>query len=558
MIEKIVNVKVQEDGFDSVSKKVVDLDNDISHLESQNNRLAKSFKGSSQSVLDNGGAMGLLNDATGGYAMMVKDAVEASDLFTKSTKAQTVAQSISNLVVGTSTGAMKAFRIALVSTGIGALVVGLGLLIANFGKVKDAVLKLMPGLKLVGDFISTIVDAVTDFIGVTSDATRELDRLNEQAEKNLARNKLALDAYGDKYDEFTKRQIEAKNNYYQKVKEINELEGISEEEKLRRIALMGQRANREILKARQDREDELQKKRQEELEKERELAKKRAEEEKRRAEERRKADEEEFKRKQELFKLEGEALFKSIEERKTAEAELAEMQKAFFNDEMERIEKKAEAYATDIEKNKANDELSFETRLMLNKLFLDQVSRDTELSQDQIDDIKLKSAQAEIELNKLKKEAIIGDALQTLNSVAQLAGEGTAIAKGVAVAQATMSGIEGVQNAYTTAQKSPITAFFPAYPIVQAGLAGVFSALQIKKILSVDKSGKGGGGSAVGGGGSAPQPPQFNIVGQSGTNQLAQSIGARQGQPIQAYVVGNEVTSQQALDRNRMQTATFG
>lgn len=558
MIEKIVNVKVQEDGFDSVSKKVVDLDNDISHLESQNNRLAKSFKGSSQSVLDNGGAMGLLNDATGGYAMMVKDAVEASDLFTKSTKAQTVAQSISNLVVGTSTGAMKAFRIALVSTGIGALVVGLGLLIANFGKVKDAVLKLMPGLKLVGDFISTIVDAVTDFIGVTSDATRELDRLNEQAEKNLARNKLALDAYGDKYDEFTKRQIEAKNNYYQKVKEINELEGISEEEKLRRIALMGQRANREILKARQDREDELQKKRQEELEKERELAKKRAEEERRRAEERRKADEEEFKRKQELFKLEGEALFKSIEERKTAEAELAEMQKAFFNDEMARIEKKAEAYATDIEKNKANDELTFETRLMLNKLFLDQVSRDTELSQDQIDDIKLKSAQAEIELNKLKKEAIIGDALQTLNSVAQLAGEGTAIAKGVAVAQATMSGIEGVQNAYTTAQKSPITAFFPAYPIVQAGLAGVFSALQIKKILSVDKSGKGGGGSAVGGGGSAPQPPQFNIVGQSGTNQLAQSIGARQGQPIQAYVVGNEVTSQQALDRNRMQTATFG
>ena len=149
--------------------------------------------------------------------------------------------------------------------------------------------------------------------------------------------------------------------------------------------------------------------------------------------------------------------------------------------------------------------------------------------------------------------------MQTLNSIAQLAGEGTAIAKGVAVAQATMSGIEGVQNAYSTAQKSPITAFFPAYPAVQAGLAGVFSALQIKKILSVNKSGKGGGG-AAGGGASAPPPPpppQFNIVGQSGTNQLAQSIGAKQGQPIQAYVVGNEVTSQQALDRNRVQTATF-
>jgi len=177
------------------------------------------------------------------------------------------------------------------------------------------------------------------------------------------------------------------------------------------------------------------------------------------------------------------------------------------------------------------------------------------MTQDQIDEVKKKSNETEIALNKLKKDAIIGDALQTLNSIAQLAGEGTAIAKGVAVAQATMSGIEGVQNAYTTAQKSPITAFFPAYPLVQAGLAGVFSGLQIKKILSVDKSGKGG--SSASSGGSAPAPPQFNIVGQSGTNQLAQSIGAKQGQPIQAYVVGNEVTSQQALDRNRITTATF-
>jgi hypothetical protein len=74
-----------------------------------------------------------------------------------------------------------------------------------------------------------------------------------------------------------------------------------------------------------------------------------------------------------------------------------------------------------------------------------------------------------------------------------------------------------------------------------------------------------GGGSAGGAGGvpsgagatAPPPPPQFNIVGQSSTNQLAQSIGAKQGQPIQAYVVGNEVTTQQALDRNRITTATF-
>jgi hypothetical protein len=48
--------------------------------------------------------------------------------------------------------------------------------------------------------------------------------------------------------------------------------------------------------------------------------------------------------------------------------------------------------------------------------------------------------------------------------------------------------------------------------------------------------------------------PQFNVVGQSGVNQLA----SLNQQPIQAYVVSGQVTSQQALDRNRLENATLG
>lgn len=59
----------------------------------------------------------------------------------------------------------------------------------------------------------------------------------------------------------------------------------------------------------------------------------------------------------------------------------------------------------------------------------------------------------------------------------------------------------------------------------------------------------GGGGGGAGG----VSAPNFNIVGNSGINQLAE-LG---GQPIQAYVVSGEVTSAQALDRNRVQNATF-
>jgi hypothetical protein len=73
----------------------------------------------------------------------------------------------------------------------------------------------------------------------------------------------------------------------------------------------------------------------------------------------------------------------------------------------------------------------------------------------------------------------------------------------------------------------------------------------------------GGGG---GGGGSVPsapslpaaQPPSFNVVGQGGTNQLAQVIGEQTQQPVQAYVVANDVTSAQSLQRNIQSEAGIG
>jgi hypothetical protein len=134
----------------------------------------------------------------------------------------------------------------------------------------------------------------------------------------------------------------------------------------------------------------------------------------------------------------------------------------------------------------------------------------------------------------------------------------------MAIGQATISGIEGVQNAFTTASKSPITTFFPAYPFIQAGLAGSFSALQIKKIASTSADGKGSAPSpVVSGGGSATPvvpstPPAFNIVGLSETNQLAGAIGEQSQTPIKTFVVANDVTTAQSLDRNIVEGASIG
>jgi len=190
MITKEINIVVKETGLDTVQKQVNKLDSSLENLSDTQEGLSKSMQSSSNSVLENGGAMGLLNDATGGLAMTVKDAVEASVLFTKSQKLSAMWQGIYTTVVGTSTGALKAFRIALALTGIGAIVIGLGLLIANFDKVKKVILNLFPALATIGELFTSLVQTVTDFIGVTSDASRELDRLGMEADKTIKRNSI--------------------------------------------------------------------------------------------------------------------------------------------------------------------------------------------------------------------------------------------------------------------------------------------------------------------------------------------------------------------------------
>ena len=170
-----------------------------------------------------------------------------------------------------------------------------------------------------------------------------------------------------------------------------------------------------------------------------------------------------------------------------------------------------------------------------------------------------KNEDTKIKLDKIRTKQTLGDAQNTFNQIAQLAGKDSKVGKAMAIASATISGVQGVQNAYTTAQKSPITLAFPAYPAIQAGLAGAIALKNIASIKSVNPS--GGGGSnvpkpSVPAG--ASTPPSFNVVGQSGTNQLAEAIGSQSQQPVQAYVVANDVTTAQSMDRNIIDDASIG
>lgn len=73
--------------------------------------------------------------------------------------------------------------------------------------------------------------------------------------------------------------------------------------------------------------------------------------------------------------------------------------------------------------------------------------------------------------------------------------------------------------------------------------------------------GGGGGGGAAGGagvGGSAPASPTFNIVGDAGVNSLTGAVQQNKQAPIQTYVVAQNVTTAQSLNRNIVENATLG
>ena len=164
------------------------------------------------------------------------------------------------------------------------------------------------------------------------------------------------------------------------------------------------------------------------------------------------------------------------------------------------------------------------------------------------DDAKKKIDEATKNAQLANAEAV-GGAIGTL---AGIAGEGTAAGKALGVASATI-------DTYVGANKA----------IAQGGIGGIASAIAIiatgltnvKTILSTKIPKTNVGGASVGGGasgGSVPTPPAFNVVGSSDSNQLADAIGGQSQQPVQAFVVANDVTTAQSLQNNIVEGATIG
>jgi hypothetical protein len=440
---------------------------------------------------------------TQGFAAMREGANSVKQLGA-AIKSLTIFQTAYNFINNATSTGLKVLRGALIATGIGALVVGVGLLIANFDKLKAMALKLVPGLATVGKAIGGIVNAVTDFVGITSEADRATERMLENADKAIKKNDKFLAENASKTDEFTKRKIEANKQYNEALKKDGADQIALAKEYNRQLdKISAERAAADAAKAKaiQDAKDQIAKE-----QRDKEAAA-------------RQAAADKF---NEQLQQEGEALF------------------ANFDKEQE------------LTRRFENGKAKIKTDAIINTNDLIKKSMDKSL-----EDARVNSA-AQIEIAILearaKQEAALAVA-DTLANVSALIGRETVAGKALAVASATISAISSAQKAYESTIGIPYVG--PVLAPINAGIALAAGYKNVEDILAVQIPGGGGGGGSAPS--APPAAPRFNVVGASpaSANQVANTLG-KDLPPVKAYVVANDVTSAQSLNRNIVSSASLG
>ena len=199
-----------------------------------------------------------------------------------------------------------------------------------------------------------------------------------------------------------------------------------------------------------------------------------------------------------------------------------------------------------IQKRLDTEELTFKKRMQLEQ-------EQTKLEDDNAGKRKIiaeTEAKAKIQLLDVTASA--------LSAFGKLAGKETGAGKALAVAGTLISTYLSAQKAFESQFKpvaivdSPVRGAIAAAAAVATGMANVKAILKVK--TPNDKSSSAGAAAAS----RTIQAPDFNVVGASQTSQLAQTVAGEQAKPVRAFVVGKDISTQQEMDRNITNTASFG
>jgi predicted lactoylglutathione lyase len=181
---------------------------------------------------------------------------------------------------------------------------------------------------------------------------------------------------------------------------------------------------------------------------------------------------------------------------------------------------------------------------------------------NKVNNLNEEASDNEIMWSEMTTDQKLEYAQKGLDGLAANLGKETAAGKAAAIASTLISTYQGAQDSYKSLAGIPIVG--PALGIAAAA-AAVAGGLQTVKSIQSTKTPETAGISSGGANISSPSrpappsiPPAFNIVGASDTNQLAEAIGGQAQKPVKAFVVSNDVSTAQELDRNIVEGASIG
>jgi hypothetical protein len=160
------------------------------------------------------------------------------------------------------------------------------------------------------------------------------------------------------------------------------------------------------------------------------------------------------------------------------------------------------------------------------------------------------NAEAELEIEKELQQGKVDAVMGAMAGLQTLLGEDSKYGKALAVAQAIISTYQGASKALG---QGGVFGPVAAAGVIAQGLAQVRSIMATE--LPDSPMGSDGGGGSV----SMPSGPSVGIIqGQmSQTSQLQAELNSQMRRPTRAYVVGQNVTTQQSLDRHILENATL-
>ena len=533
-----------------------------------------------------GGALGGVASgfelAQGAMAAMGADSAKVEEALLKVQSAMAMAQGIQGLkeslpalkAVGqVAVKALSTVRGAVMATGIGALAVGVGLVAANFDKIKGSAEKASKsfndylnsgtkGAKALKWYLDAMVYPITlaikayreikDAILGTSDASRKVaevqrnlhqkrvDQLSRErdiakttndATVNAIDKEIALrQAAGKATFDLEKKKQEAIQNtsrlalqgLVQEIKSRLALGDITEEEVKKYKDLINENKKAYADAAQQIKVIEIQ------------AQTERTNKAKEASAERIQNEADELEKRKEIW-----------EQEKERSQELIDAGQTFADKAKERREQ-------DLADIKATEEGKYN--------YIDELRKQNEQKQKEADERAVEMRKQSIEKWKGMEEG----AFQFISDLADIfAGKDEEsqrrafnIKKAAGIAQATIDTYQAAAGAYKSQMTIP-TPDAPFRAAIAAAFAVTSGIARIKAIAATKFEGGGGGAANVGGG--APSitqstPAQFNIVGNSNTNQLVEGLS---GNAVKAYVVSGEMSSAQSIDRNRIKTATI-